>query len=122
MGGFSGEAVRFFLDYHWPGNVRELKNVIKRAVLLADSKDITPARLSLNNGHHPTQPHLQPDDPASNEGVSLREAKEKSAGQIEEKMIKEAMIKAGGNKTKAARILKMDRTTLYSRIKEFQIS
>ena len=119
--GFSGEVMRFFLNYHWPGNVRELKNVIKRAVLLTDSKDITPACLTLNNGHHTTQPHLQPDDSASNEGASLREAKEKSAGQIEEKMIKDAMVKAGGNKTKAARILKIDRTTLYSKIKEFQI-
>jgi DNA-binding NtrC family response regulator len=119
--GFSGEVMRFLLDYHWPGNVRELKNVIKRAVLLTDSKDITPACLTLNNGHHSTQPYLQPDDSASNEGASLREAKEKSAGQIEEKMIKEAMVEAGGNKTKAARILKIDRTTLYSKIKEFQI-
>jgi len=117
-GGFSGEAMRFLLDYHWPGNIRELKNVIKRAVLLADSKDITPAHLSLNNGTQPTQPHLQLD---TKEGASLREAKERSVGQIEEKMIKEAMIKAGGNKTKAARILKIDRTTLYSKIKEFQI-
>jgi len=58
--------------------------------------------------------------PDTKEGASLKEAKEKSAGQIEEKMIKEAMVKAGGNKTKAARILKIDRTTLYSKIKEFQ--
>ena len=120
--GFSAKAIRVLLDYHWPGNVRELKNVIKRAVLLADSKEITLDCLSLNNGYHPTQPYLQPDDPAANEGVSLREAKEKSAGQIEEKMIKEAMVRAGGNKTRAARILKIDRTTLYSKIKEFQIN
>jgi DNA-binding NtrC family response regulator len=120
--GVSSEAVRFLIDYPWPGNVRELKNVIKRAVLLADSKEITIACLSLNNGHHPAQPHLQSDAPTSNEGASLKEMKEKSAGQIEEKMIKEAMVKAGGNKTKAARILKIDRTTLYSKIKEFQIS
>ncbi|MDP3804303.1 MAG: helix-turn-helix domain-containing protein, partial [Candidatus Omnitrophota bacterium] len=55
------------------------------------------------------------------EGASLKEMKEKHAGQIEEKMIKEALAKAGGNKTKAARILKIDRTTLYSKIREFQI-
>ncbi|MDP2942462.1 MAG: sigma-54 dependent transcriptional regulator, partial [Candidatus Omnitrophota bacterium] len=121
--GFSGGAMRFLLDYPWPGNVRELKNVIKRAVLLADSNHITPACLSLNNGTHPAQSEPQPQAPMSDtkEGASLKEAKEKSAGQIEEKMIKEAMVKAGGNKTKAARILKIDRTTLYSKIKEFQI-
>jgi DNA-binding NtrC family response regulator len=112
--GFSGEAMRFLLDYHWPGNVRELKNIIKKAVLLADSKDITLACLSLNNGNQPTQSHLQFD---SKEGVSIREIKKR----IEEKMIKEALAKAGGNKTKAAKILKIDRMTLYSKIKEFQI-
>jgi DNA-binding NtrC family response regulator len=111
--GFSRGAMRFLLDYHWPGNVRELKNVIKRAVLLADSKDITPACLSLNNGNQPTQDHLQLD---SKEGI--REMQNR----IEEKMIKEALAKAGGNKTKAARILKIDRMTLYSKIKEFQIN
>ncbi|MBU1809168.1 MAG: sigma-54 dependent transcriptional regulator [Candidatus Omnitrophica bacterium] len=124
VGGFSGEAMRFLLDYYWPGNVRELKNVIKRAVLLADSKNITPACLSLNNGIHPAQsdPHPQAPIPNYKENASLREVKETHAGQIEEKMIKEAMVKAGGNKSMAARILKIDRTTLYSKIKEFQIS
>ena len=119
--GFSGEAMRFLLDYHWPGNVRELKNAIKRAVLLADSTKITPACLSLNNGHSNPQPESQAPIAEPEEGASLREAKRKSSGQIEEKMIREAMVKAGGNKTKAARILKIDRTTLYSKIEEFQI-
>ena len=116
--GLSGEAMRFLLDYHWPGNVRELKNVIKKAVLLADSNYITPAHLSLNNGNLPTQPHLHLD---SKEGVSIREMKKRATKEIEEKMIKEALTKAGGNKTKAAKILKIDRMTLYSKIKEFQI-
>jgi two-component system response regulator HydG len=48
--------------------------------------------------------------------------KKKATKEIEEKMIKDALAKAGGNKTKAARILKIDRVTLYSKIKEFQIS
>jgi len=118
-GDFSGAAMKFLLDYHWPGNVRELKNLIKRAVLLADSKDITPVCLSLNNGNQPTQPHLQSD---TKEGVSIREMKKRATKEIEEKMIKEALAKAGGNKTKAAKLLKIDRMTLYSKIKEFQIN
>jgi len=105
--------MKFLLDYHWPGNVRELKNVIKKAVLLADSTHITLTHLSLNNGYHPTQSLPQLD---SKEGISIREMKKS----IEEKMIKEALAKAGGNKTKAAKILKIDRMTLYSRIKEFK--
>jgi DNA-binding NtrC family response regulator len=116
--GFSGEAMKFLLDYHWPGNIRELKNVIKKAVLLADSNHITPTHLSLNNGHHPAQPHLQLD---SKEDLSLKATKENATKQIEERMIKEALAKAGGNKTKAAKMLKIDRMTLYSKIKEFQV-
>ena len=115
--------MRFLLDYPWPGNVRELKNAIKRAVLLADSAKITPACFSLNKGTLPAQSQGQPQVsiPEPDEGASLREAKKKSSGRIEEKMIKEALVKAGGNKAKAARILKIDRTTLYSKIEEFQI-
>lgn len=119
--GFSGEAIKFLFDYHWPGNVRELKNVIKKAVLLADPKNITPACFSLNNGNQPRQSHFQIDALTSKEGASLREVKKKSAGQIEEKMIKDALAKTGGNKTKAAKILKIDRMTLYYKIKEFQL-
>jgi len=116
--GFSGEAMKFLLDYHWPGNIRELKNVIKKAVLLADSNQITSTHLSLNNGHHPTQPHLQLD---SKKDLSLKATKENATKEIEEKMIKEALAKTGGNKTKAAKMLKIDRMTLYSKIKEFQV-
>jgi len=123
VGGVSSEAVRLLIDYPWPGNVRELKNVIKRAVLLADSKEITPACLSLNECTCSAQASQSPGMPISDtkEGDSLKEVKEKSSSQIEEKMIKEALVKAGGNKTKAASFLKIDRTTLYSKIKEFQI-
>jgi len=121
--GFSMEAVKLLLDHHWPGNVRELKNVIKRAVLLADSEDITPECLALNNGTHPAPLHQQSQAlmSDSNEGVSIKEMKKNATRGIEEKMIKDALAKAGGNKTKAARILKIDRVTLYSKIKEFQI-
>ena len=92
---------------------------------MADSKDITPPRLPFLGEIMAITPHnliFNLMTLLANEGVSLREAKEKSAGQIEEKMIKEAMVRAGGNKTRAARILKIDRTTLYSKIKEFQIN
>ena len=115
--GFSGDAMKFLLVYHWPGNVRELKNVIKKAVLLADSNTIPLALLSLNGGS-PTKVDVK-DNLEDNE--SLKDTKKKAAKQIEEKMIKEALAKAGGNKTKAAKILKIDRMTLYSKIKEFQL-
>jgi len=53
--------------------------------------------------------------------TSLREILKGATEQIEEESIKRALAKAGGNKTKAAKMLKITRTTLYSKIKEFRL-
>ena len=55
------------------------------------------------------------------DGLSLKEITKKAAKQIEKEMIQQALVKTGGNKSKAAKMLKMDRMTLYSKLKEFQI-
>ena len=115
----SGEAMKFFLAYHWPGNVRELKNIIKRAVLLADSNMISPAHLSLNNTHLPKSHEVRQD---LEKDISLREMIKKATKEIERDFITQALAKVGGNKTKAAKILKIDRVTLYSKIKSFNLS
>lgn len=118
--GFSAEAMKFLLNYHWPGNVRELKNVIKKAVLLADSPHIKPTDLVLLNDTAPFKKinFIQDMD----KGTSLRKILKEAAEQIEQEAIKQALVKAGGNKTKAAKILKITRTTLYSKMKEFQLN
>ena len=115
---FSGKAMKFFLDYHWPGNVRELKNVIRRAVLLAESNIISPAYLSLNNKDLPSDFQFRQD---LEKGVSLHEISKKATHQVQQDIIKQSLAKAGGNKTKTAKILKIDRMTLYSKIREFQL-
>jgi len=115
----SGEAMKFLLNYYWPGNVRELKNIIKRAVLLADSNMISPAHLSLNNTHLPKSHEVRQD---LEKDISLREMIKKATKEIERDFITQALAKVGGNKTKAAKILKIDRMTLYSKIKSFNLS
>ena len=127
--GFSAEAMKFLLEYPWPGNVRELKNVIRRAVLLTDSEYIQPTFFSLsplhlssgvgvNNAFPLNDFNLQQD---LEEMASLRSITKKVTRRIEEEAIKQALAKAGGNKSLAAKILKIDRMTLYSKIKEFQL-
>lgn len=116
--GLSGKTMKFLLDYHWPGNVRELKNVIRRALLLAESNEIGPEHLSLNNTSLPKNLQFQQD---LDKGISLHEITKGATKQIEQDIIKQSLAKAGGNKTKAAKILKIDRMTLYSKIKEFQL-
>jgi len=116
--GFSSEGAKSLLDYHWPGNVRELKNIVKKAVLTADSKHIVPANLSLSITTSRKKLDFQRD---LEKGISLREITKKATREIERDVIKQTLEKAAGNKSKAAKILKIDRMTLYSKLKEFQL-
>ncbi len=116
--GLSADTRKILLNYHWPGNVRELKNAIRRAVLLADSDYIGPVHLSLSNAGLPNGLDFKED---LQRGDSLKGITKKATKKIEEEIIKQVLAKAGGNKTRAAKILKIDRMTLYSKIKEFQL-
>ncbi len=116
--GFFVEVMRFLLNYHWPGNVRELKNVIRRATLLSDSNMIGLEHLSLNDVETSKSFNVGQD---LGENTSLRDITKKATAEVERDAIKQALAKAAGNKSKAARMLNIDRMTLYSKIKEFQI-
>ena len=114
----SSDAMKHLLGYNWPGNVRELKNVIKKAVLLTDSNLINPDVIFLNHSTPSKSPQFQPN---LADGASLWEITKKATEGIEREAIRQALVKVSGNKTKAAKILKIDRTSLYSKIKEFQL-
>ncbi|MBU2540703.1 MAG: sigma-54 dependent transcriptional regulator [Candidatus Omnitrophica bacterium] len=121
--GISSEAMRFLFDYHWPGNVRELKNTVRKAVLLCDDTNIGPAHISLNDVSIPKNEGLSVFNLKRDleEGSSLRKITKNATKRIEQEAIKQALVEAGGNKTKAAKILKIDRMSLYSKIREFQL-
>ncbi|MBI5287231.1 MAG: sigma-54-dependent Fis family transcriptional regulator [Deltaproteobacteria bacterium] len=116
--GFSAEVMEILLSYHWPGNIREMRNVVRRAVLLTEGGLITPTHLSLGNDH-PSRGIGPPGD--MDKGTSLHGLARKAVDEIERGAIRKALAQAGGNKTKAARLLKIDRTTLYFKIKELKI-
>ena len=117
--GFSGEAMKLLFNYHWPGNVRELKNTVKKAVLLSDSNFIQAQDLSLELPiNTPKNPGLQQD---LEKNASLKEITKNAMREVEREAITKALAKVGGNKTKAAKFLKIDRMTLYSKIKELQL-
>ena len=113
--GFSTRAMENLLNYHWPGNVRELKNVVKRAVLLTESGYITPDQLSLDINKPQEEIYLSK---GIEEGVSL----ENTVRKVERELIMKAIELAGGNKTRAANILNMDRRTLYRKMKSLDLS
>jgi len=94
---FDHEAVRALNDHGWPGNVRELDNRVKRAVIMADGKRLTPADLELEGLAE--RPHA----------ANLKEAREA----VERDMIQKALRKHGGKIAPAANDLGSSRPTLY---------
>ncbi len=97
----SPAAMQRLVNYAWPGNVRQLRAVIKRVVLLAkDGRPITPEQLELHNAEVPT---------TLNGELEVEERR----------LVQEALVKAAGSRTEAARILGVPRTTLVNKIRRF---
>ncbi|RME38490.1 MAG: sigma-54-dependent Fis family transcriptional regulator [Deltaproteobacteria bacterium] len=105
--GLSESAAALLLSYRWPGNVRELRNVIERAVALTRHDRITvedlPARLRAAQPHQPL-PELE-------EGAKLLPLAE-----VERRYIERVLDACDGNRSVAARILGIDRKTLYRKL------
>ncbi|HXI26214.1 MAG TPA: sigma-54 dependent transcriptional regulator [Pyrinomonadaceae bacterium] len=97
----SPEAEEVLINYEWPGNVRELQNAIERAVLVCKTPKIEPSDLPLNINH-------------KNGGAPGR-----SLAEIEKQHIKRTLEETGWNIYRSARLLQIDRVTLYNRIKKY---
>jgi two-component system response regulator HydG len=103
--GFDQDVTDLFRNYDWPGNLREMKNIIKRSVLLTKSNII----------HLEVLPHEMQE--ASRVGNSLSGYSKND----EEQAILQALEKANYNKSKAAKLLDIDRKTLYNKLKLYNI-
>ena len=122
--GFTKEALKLLLAYSWPGNVRELKHVVKRAVLLEENDNITPEVLKLEITPQPTSYKESLDNYFQmifKEGFTLSAITSKVSNEMEREIIKKILVKVKYNKSKAARILGIDRNTLYSKLKNLGI-
>lgn len=115
--GLTEKASMAFSNYAWRGNVREFRNVIRRAVLMAESEyiDISDVPGELLVAGDETGSDITCGD------VSLRGVLKASTKDLEREMIEKALTLAKNNKSKAAKILQIDRTTLYSKIKSLGI-
>lgn len=98
----SENALAVMIDYPWPGNVRELQSAIHYALIKSKGKTIQPAHLPLELRNQKTNRLTR--------GPSRR---------LEPKIVKEALIRSGGNKAKAARLLGVGRATLYRFLDNF---
>lgn len=114
--GFDAQVSEIFRMYEWPGNLREMKNVIKRAVLLTTDGIIKVNALPsemLETVRNP-QPKASADAPQIYDLKALQETQEKE-------MIIKTLQEVRFNKSKAARILNIDRKTLYLKIEKYGI-
>ncbi|HTS03839.1 MAG TPA: sigma 54-interacting transcriptional regulator [Thermoanaerobaculia bacterium] len=100
--GVSPEAMAILLAHTWPGNVRELRNVLERAIVVSDGPVLSARHLGLT---------LETGAPAPEHPASLEE--------IERQHIGAVLRQTAGNVTQAARILDIDRVTLYAKIRKY---
>ena len=113
--GFNKEVTDIFRTYEWPGNLREMKNVVKRAVLLTNDGLITSAALPVEMMETIRNPQPKPNnDTPVYDLKALQESQEKE-------MIMKTLKEVRYNKSKAARILNIDRKTLYLKIEKYGI-
>lgn len=118
---FSEEAMMYLINYYWPGNIRELKNVVKRAVLLAEGDYVAPANLPVNVVKPQESAALLYSEADSIKTLFKEVSLEDMVRNFERDLIKKALEQVGGNKIEAAEVLCMNRKTLYRKIKNLGI-
>jgi len=110
---FSRDAIGLLEKYHWPGNVRELENTVERAVILAEGKKVTPEHLAIRI--------RSTDEIRLREGAGLKEIGAHAQARAEKAAILRVLKEVRNNKRKASKILKIDYTTLFDKIKKYSI-
>ena len=103
------DALELMLAYHWPGNIRELINVIEYAFVICPGREITPKDLP-NQFQQGSMNHGVNSSPAVNRSQDRRQ------------QLLEALNRAKGNKSEAARLLGISRVTLWKHLKKYEIT
>ncbi len=125
ISGFTPEVIEVFKNYRWPGNLRELNNIVKRVALLTDSNYI-----QLNSLPHEITFqdkftfHLDSAMPVNEKEGNWHIAKndlKSVALSAEYKTIVDVLKQVNYNKSKAAKLLEIDRKTLYNKLKQYQL-
>lgn len=129
--GIDDNVLQTFLQYSWPGNLREFRNVIRRAVLLTKSGEkITSATMPWEISSDQTfstapampeaRPALVPVEALTHGNGEDKDILKEAASKAEYETIMSVLQHVNFNKKKAAELLKIDRKTLYNKIKNFQ--
>jgi two-component system response regulator HydG len=120
--GFDEDVMNMFMNYSWPGNLREFRNVVRRAVLLTKDGMISSKTLPWEITNHSEPLHESmagsQEIPAPARTFDLKDASSKAEYEAIMKVLREVNF----NKTRAAELLRIDRKTLYNKIKQYEES
>jgi DNA-binding NtrC family response regulator len=115
--GFALDVMQRLSRYDWPGNVRELENFVERAVVIARTRMVVAKDLPSHMSTHVLDlERASRDLPVG--GVDLRLL----LSEIEERLIAEALGRTGGNRNRAAELLKLNRTTLVEKLRRRNVA
>jgi two-component system response regulator AtoC len=114
---FSQEAMRRLMAYDWPGNIRQLENIVERALTLSPGRSQIevadlPADLQTDGGSS-----RQVDVELPEDGINMQQYVQ----DIERHLIRSSLERTGGNKSKAAELLNIKRTTLVEKVKRLEL-
>jgi two-component system, NtrC family, response regulator AtoC len=108
------DALAELQAYSWPGNIRELRNMMERALLLAGQGTITAA-------HLPTEKTRRHSRTAAAAVEVTAPPEPRSISEIEKQAIIDALVRCGGNQSRAAELLGMPRRTFCKRLRDYNI-
>ncbi|MCX5656517.1 MAG: sigma-54 dependent transcriptional regulator [Planctomycetota bacterium] len=117
--GFSEAALQMLLAYRWPGNVRELRNVVRRAVLLADSRIETLHLVLLDPP--PDAGGLGPGELAESfdGSVPFKEMVRRAVIRVERQILIQVLTQTSWNKAEAARLLRIDYKNIHKKVRDY---
>ncbi len=110
------EVMEFFMEYDWPGNVRELRNTIENMVVMAKKNRLTLEDVPIYNKKREDKREEK-----DREVFKIDFTPEMSLKDIEREVIRKALLKVNGNKTKAAKMLKIGLRTLQRKVKSLNL-
>ncbi len=117
--GLTKEADELLMNYDWPGNIRELKNAIERVMILADGNRVAAKYLPIRISEGGMMP--VPMGEGTTDGEIQLPAGGISLYDVEKELIHQALDQARGNKTTAARLLRITRDTLRYKVKKYRL-
>ena len=128
------EAMEALQDYHWPGNVRELQNYVERAVVLAESDELTnellpdivlgrerPKGISLKGADLETLTYAVVQHGVTHSGPDEDNLYAKIVNRVEKELLAQVMLSCSNTQTKAAKKLGINRNTLHKKLKEYEL-